>query len=102
MSTGSGEYVTIGYNFRLSNILAALGLAQLKEIDKIIKKFDEIEQKYLICTQIGAAIFIVPFFARNLIQQIREVILVRFRVEKRLCVLGRSRSQYLRNRYEFT
>jgi perosamine synthetase len=32
----SGEYVTLGYNFRLSNILAALGLSQLNKVDKII------------------------------------------------------------------
>ena len=31
------EYVTLGYNFRMSNITAALGLSQLKKIDKLIK-----------------------------------------------------------------
>jgi dTDP-4-amino-4,6-dideoxygalactose transaminase len=30
------DYITLGYNFRMSSILAALGLAQLKKIDKII------------------------------------------------------------------
>jgi len=30
------EYVTLGYNFRMSNITAALGIAQLEKIDKII------------------------------------------------------------------
>jgi perosamine synthetase len=30
------DYVTLGYNFRLSNIIAALGIAQLKKIDEII------------------------------------------------------------------
>jgi len=30
------DYVTIGYNFRLSDLSAALGIAQLKKIDKII------------------------------------------------------------------
>lgn len=32
-----GKYITLGYNFRLSNILAALGLSQLKDADKIIR-----------------------------------------------------------------
>jgi perosamine synthetase len=36
-SVHSGDYVELGYNFRLSNILAALGLAQMKKIDKIIE-----------------------------------------------------------------
>ena len=30
------DYVTLGYNFRMSDITAALGIAQLKKIDKII------------------------------------------------------------------
>ena len=30
------DYVTLGYNFRMSNITAALGLAQLNKVDKII------------------------------------------------------------------
>jgi perosamine synthetase len=36
-SSHPGEYVELGYNWRLSNVLAALGLAQLKKIDKIIE-----------------------------------------------------------------
>ena len=31
------DYVALGYNFRISNITAALGLAQLKKVKKIIK-----------------------------------------------------------------
>lgn len=31
------DYVMIGYNWRLSTILAALGLSQLKKVDKLIK-----------------------------------------------------------------
>jgi len=31
------DYITLGYNFRMSNITAALGLAQLNKINKIIK-----------------------------------------------------------------
>ena len=36
-SIESGEYVTLGYNWRLSNILAAIGLAQIGKVDTIIK-----------------------------------------------------------------
>jgi len=36
-STGYMDYVTLGYNFRMSNITAALGIAQIKKVDKIIK-----------------------------------------------------------------
>jgi len=31
------QYVTLGYNFRISNITAALGLAQIGKVDKIIR-----------------------------------------------------------------
>jgi perosamine synthetase len=31
------DYVTLGYNFRMSNITAALGITQLKKADKIIE-----------------------------------------------------------------
>ena len=36
-STDYMDYITLGYNFRMSNIVAALGIAQLKKIDKIIE-----------------------------------------------------------------
>jgi perosamine synthetase len=36
-STEYIDYITIGYNFRMSNIIAALGVAQLKKVDKIIE-----------------------------------------------------------------
>ena len=31
------EYVTLGYNFRLSDISAALGIAQIKKVDRLIE-----------------------------------------------------------------
>ena len=31
------DYVSLGYNFRISNITAALGIAQMKKVEKIIK-----------------------------------------------------------------
>jgi perosamine synthetase len=36
-STEYTDYVTLGYNFRMSDITAALGIAQLKKIDKVIE-----------------------------------------------------------------
>jgi perosamine synthetase len=36
-STEYMDYVTLGYNFRMSNITAALGIAQLKKTDNIIE-----------------------------------------------------------------
>ncbi|MBA7616554.1 GDP-perosamine synthase [subsurface metagenome] len=36
-SIGSMDYITLGYNFRMSNIIAALGISQLKKVDKIIE-----------------------------------------------------------------
>lgn len=34
---GYMDYIDLGYNFRMSNITAALGIAQLKKVNKIIK-----------------------------------------------------------------
>jgi dTDP-4-amino-4,6-dideoxygalactose transaminase len=31
------DYVTLGYNFRMSNILAALGITQIKKVDRLIE-----------------------------------------------------------------
>jgi perosamine synthetase len=36
-SIGYMDYITLGYNFRMSNIVAALGITQLKKVDKIIE-----------------------------------------------------------------
>jgi len=36
-STEFMDYITLGYNFRMSNIVAALGITQLKKVDKIIE-----------------------------------------------------------------
>jgi perosamine synthetase len=35
-STENMDYITLGYNFRMSDITAALGVAQMKKIDKLI------------------------------------------------------------------
>lgn len=36
-STEYMDYITLGYNFRMSNITASLGLSQLKKVDRIIR-----------------------------------------------------------------
>ncbi len=36
-SADSLDYIQLGYNFRLSNILGALGISQLRKVDKIIE-----------------------------------------------------------------
>lgn len=45
-STEQMEYVTLGYNFRMSTMTAALGVAQIEKIDKIIRMRRE-NAKYL-------------------------------------------------------
>jgi perosamine synthetase len=44
-STEYMDYVTMGYNFRMSDITAALGIAQLGKIDKLIKMRRAIAKK---------------------------------------------------------
>ena len=39
------DYIKLGYNFRMSDITAALGVAQLKKADKIIKMRREIAER---------------------------------------------------------
>jgi len=36
-AVGSGSYVSMGYNYRLSDVLAALGISQMHRINRIIK-----------------------------------------------------------------
>ncbi len=40
------DYISLGYNFRMSNITAALGVAQMEKVDEIISKRREIA-KYI-------------------------------------------------------
>jgi perosamine synthetase len=41
------DYVTLGYNFRMSNISASLGISQIKKIDSIIRMRREIAENYI-------------------------------------------------------
>jgi aminotransferase in exopolysaccharide biosynthesis len=57
----------IGYNFRLSNIQAALGVAQLEQLPEFLRRKKNIYQKYVeAVSQInGLAIAAVPNYADN-------------------------------------
>lgn len=45
-STELFDYVTLGYNYRMPTICAALGLSQLKDIDKIIERRVNVAKHY--------------------------------------------------------
>ena len=57
----------IGYNFRLTNIQAALGIAQLEQLPKFLDKKQEIFREYRAALQDieGLAIANAPDYARN-------------------------------------
>lgn len=40
------DYITLGYNFRLSNIASALGRAQLRKVDTLIRMREKIAETY--------------------------------------------------------
>jgi perosamine synthetase len=46
-STDIFDYITLGFNFRMSNITAALGVAQLQKVDKIIKMRRDLAGEYI-------------------------------------------------------
>ena len=46
-STDIFDYITLGFNFRMSNITAALGVAQLQKVDKIIKMRTDLAKEYI-------------------------------------------------------
>ncbi|MGA2418377.1 MAG: DegT/DnrJ/EryC1/StrS family aminotransferase [Candidatus Staskawiczbacteria bacterium] len=58
------DYVQLGYNFRMSDITAALGISQLKKIDKVIKMRRENAQ-YLTNKLAGCKEIIIPDIDKN-------------------------------------
>ena len=81
-STEYLDYVTLGYNFRPSDILAALGVAQLKKVDKIIdmrrRNADYMTQKLLDIGEI-----IVPEVPRDYFH-VYQMYTIRTKRDKRL------------------
>ncbi|NPV50421.1 MAG: DegT/DnrJ/EryC1/StrS family aminotransferase [Candidatus Methanofastidiosum sp.] len=45
-STNTADYVSLGYNFRMSNIIASLGISQISKADKLIEQRRD-NSKYL-------------------------------------------------------
>jgi perosamine synthetase len=54
------DYISIGYNLRMSNITAALGVAQLKKIETIIKIRRELAAQYTRKLNRAVPVIIVP------------------------------------------
>ncbi|SVE44549.1 uncharacterized protein METZ01_LOCUS497403, partial [marine metagenome] len=57
----------IGYNFRLTNIQAAIGVAQLEKIQNFLKRKKEIHKQYLTCVKEIKSFIIadIPNYANN-------------------------------------
>lgn len=70
------DYVTLGYNFRLSNILASLGLAQLRKVETIIRMRTRIAEMYtfLLRTNVPA---VSPVNAPNGYKHVHQLYSVR-------------------------
>jgi dTDP-4-amino-4,6-dideoxygalactose transaminase len=61
------EHTEIGYNYRLSNVLAALGLAQLERLDEMITRRRDVRKAYaaLFADRPGVRLFHSPDPADN-------------------------------------
>lgn len=70
------DYVTLGYNFRLSNISASLGLAQLRKVEAIIDMRTRIAERYtsLLRTNVPVA---SPMSAPNGYKHVHQLYSVR-------------------------
>ncbi|MCF6745193.1 aminotransferase class I/II-fold pyridoxal phosphate-dependent enzyme [Blastococcus sp. KM273128] len=56
------EHTEVGYNYRLSNVLAALGIAQLERLDEMIERRRSLRQRYvkLFADRVGVRVFQHP------------------------------------------
>ncbi|MFC1869957.1 DegT/DnrJ/EryC1/StrS family aminotransferase [Chloroflexota bacterium] len=59
------DYTTLGYNFRMPDILAALGISQLKKVDKLIKMRRD-NAKYMTMALSGIKDIAIPKFAKEI------------------------------------
>ena len=57
----------VGYNYRITNINAAIGLAQLEMVDEVLKRKEEIRNFYFnhISSINGLELARVPLYAKN-------------------------------------
>lgn len=75
-----GEYIQLGYNFRMSNISAALGLSQLKKINKIINMRRRIASVYIQQLKQYSDIVTTPFTdERN--RHVYQLFTLRFNID---------------------
>ncbi|MDO8435951.1 MAG: DegT/DnrJ/EryC1/StrS family aminotransferase [bacterium] len=65
------DYVALGYNFRMPDIIAALGISQLKKVDKLIELRRE-HAKYLTENLSGIDEIIIPKVPENIFHVYQE------------------------------
>ncbi len=65
------DYVTLGYNFRMPDIVAALGISQLKKVDKLIKIRRD-SSKYLTEALSGIEEIVIPEFPKEVFHVYQE------------------------------
>lgn len=67
------DYITLGYNFRMADMIAALGISQIKKVDKLIEKRRQMAQ-YLTSSFLSKKIkdVIVPQFPANIFHVFQE------------------------------
>jgi perosamine synthetase len=65
------DYVTLGYNFRMADIVAALGISQLKKVDKLIKLRRDLAA-YMTSLLSGVEDIIIPSFPENIYHVYQE------------------------------
>lgn len=70
------DYVTLGYNFRLSNILASLGLAQLHKVDTIIDMRTRIAERYTTLLRTNVPV-VSPVSAPNSYKHVHQLFSIR-------------------------
>lgn len=65
------DYIALGYNFRMADIVAALGVAQIKKVDILIKKRQD-NARYMTGILSGIKGLIIPRFPANIYNVCQE------------------------------
>jgi perosamine synthetase len=72
LDNGKLDFVTYGYNYRLPELQAAMGIAQLKKLDAVIKSRNKIKKEYeLELTPLG---FIPQSIDVNVVHNIQSIV----------------------------